>query len=109
MKKPIYIPSNLRSNNRLTGTFRKKKKTGSSMSVIMSASAFYLNTQSIPIRSLSSVAAAAPESGTELAVLMGEIEDRLRQVGRLHDAADLDSSLILNELAHQVKQIRREL
>lgn len=40
---------------------------------------------------------------------MREIEDGLRQVGRLHDAADFDRALFLDQLADDVQQVRGEL
>lgn len=55
------------------------------------------------------IAAAATEGSTQLAVLVGEIEDRLGQVGGLDDAADFDSAFFLDEFADSVEEFRREL
>jgi hypothetical protein len=44
-----------------------------------------------------------------LTVLVCEIEDGLRQVGRLDNAADLNSTLVLNELANQEQKLGGEL
>jgi len=57
----------------------------------------------------SSIAPAATECRTELAILMCEIQNRLWQVGSLDDAPHLDSTLILDQLAYQVQELGREL
>lgn len=55
------------------------------------------------------IAAGATELRAQLAVLVGEIEHRLGQVGRLDDAAHLDGALLLDELADQVEEFGGEL
>lgn len=57
----------------------------------------------------STIAAAATEGSTQLAVLVGKIEDGLGQIGRLHDTANFDCSLFLDELADRVEEFRGEL
>jgi hypothetical protein len=93
------------------------------MIIILLQALFYLNTKQIWLQkgldpthqtkllpaSSSSVAATAAECGTQLTILMSEIQDWLRQVGSLDNTANLDSTLILNQLAHQEQQFRGEL
>lgn len=57
----------------------------------------------------STVATAASERRTQLAILMGKIEDRLGQISRLYNAADLDGAFFLDEFADHVDKFRREL
>lgn len=51
-------------------------------------------------QSLSNIAASAAKCSTHLAVLVRQVEYRLRQIGRLHDAADFDRAFLFNEFAH---------
>lgn len=66
-------------------------------------------TSRFPDLGSSSIAAAAAECSTELAVLMREIQNGLGEVGRLDDAPHLDSTLVLDQLAHQVQELGGEL
>lgn len=49
------------------------------------------------------IASAAAECRAELAVLMCEVEHRLWQIRRLHDAAHLDGSFVLDEFSDEVE------
>lgn len=49
------------------------------------------------------IASAAAKCRAELAVLVCEVEDRLWQIRRLHDAAHLDGSFVLNEFPDKVE------
>lgn len=49
------------------------------------------------------IAAAATESGAQLAILMGEIKYGLWQIGRLDNAAHLDGTFVLDELADKIE------
>lgn len=40
---------------------------------------------------------------------MCEVEDRLGEVGGLHDAADLDGAFVLDQFANKVQELRGEL
>jgi hypothetical protein len=62
-----------------------------------------------PVQQRSSIAATAPERRTQLAVLVREIQDRLRQVGRLDNTADLDGPFFLDEFADHVQEFGGEL
>lgn len=57
----------------------------------------------------SSIATAAAEHGTELAVLVREVQNRLRQVGSLDNASDLDGAFVFDEFADHEQELRREL
>ena len=50
-----------------------------------------------------SVASITSERRTQLAIVMCEIQDLLRKVRRLNDTADLDRTLLLNELSNRVQ------
>ena len=56
-----------------------------------------------------SVAAAAAERRAQARVLVRQVEDVLRQVRGLHDAADLDRALGLDQLADRDEEVGREL
>lgn len=49
------------------------------------------------------------ECSTQCSVLVGEIENVLRQARGLDNAPDLDCTFFLNEFANRVQQVRREL
>nr|POF13328.1 hypothetical protein CFP56_10475 [Quercus suber] len=51
----------------------------------------------------------ALECCTQASILMRQVEDMLRQAGRLDYAAHLDRALFFDEFPHRVKQIGREL
>jgi hypothetical protein len=57
----------------------------------------------------SNIAAGAAEGDTELTVMMREVKNSLRQVGRLNNAADLDGPFLLDELPDEEEQLWREL
>lgn len=48
----------------------------------------------------SSIASTAAKSSTQLAVLVGEVEDSLGQVGGLNNAANLDSTFVFDEFTN---------
>lgn len=49
----------------------------------------------------SDITASAAKRSANLAVLVGQVEHRLWQVGRLHDAADFDGAFVFDEFAYQ--------
>jgi hypothetical protein len=55
------------------------------------------------------ITSAAPERGTQRSVLVREIKDMLGKAGALDDAANLDGTLFLDELADRVEERWGEL
>lgn len=55
------------------------------------------------------VASTAAESGTQLAILVCEVEDGLGEVCGLDNAANLDSTFILDQFTNQEQEFGGEL
>ena len=57
----------------------------------------------------SSIRPATPERGTQLAVVMCQVQHLLGQIRRLNDTPNLDRTLVLDQFPDGVEQIRGKL
>lgn len=67
------------------------------------ASTYFIRMYALHVRTI------APEISTELHIMVRQIQHRLRQARRLHNAADLDGALVLDEFADDAQEAGREL